>query len=98
MGKEIPATFFIVLIAYLSSVAAIFCSAIAPLLTVTSYAWKANALTFLALAPLFFAQWTSHEIGDYKLGLIAIGIVALLLIIGRVVFINCVLKHLTKEA
>lgn len=97
MEKEISATFFIALIAYLSSVAAIFCSAIAPLLTVKKYASKANALTFLALAPLFVAQWKIQEIGGEKIGLIAIGIVALLLVLGRVAFINCVLKRLTIE-
>jgi len=97
MGKEIPITFILVLIAYLSSVSTIFCSAIAPMLTVKGYAWSANGLTLLALIPLFVAQWIYPEIGFDNLGLMAIAMVALLLLIGRVIFINHVSKRLNLE-
>lgn len=98
LGKDIPATLFLVVIAYLSSVSAIFCSAIAPLLTVKGYAWPANGLTFLALAPLFIAQWICPEVGLDNLGLMTIGLVGLLLLLGRVMFINRASKLLIPES
>ncbi len=93
LGKNIPLTLFMVLIAFLSSVSAIFCSAISPLLTARGYAWQANFLTVLALIPLFVAQWVYVN----NLGIIIIGLVALLLVTGRVIFIYKISKHLALE-
>jgi hypothetical protein len=87
LEKEFSASPSLFLVAYISSVSAIFCSAVAPIFTVKSIALPTNLLTALAMTCLLVTQYFADDESAPKFLLIIICAVSLLQIIGRVLFI-----------
>ena len=88
LEKEVRASPPMFMAVYLSSVSAIFCSAISPLLTEKRFGLKANLLTILVMAPLLIAQWIDFETSVLPFSLVVIAGVATLHLLGRIVFIQ----------
>jgi hypothetical protein len=86
-GKEINVSFSLLFVAYITSVSAIFCSAVAPLLSKKGHAWFTNVLSLAVLAPLMgiYLFFPLNNIGN--IAITVIGLVALLQLIVRVLFI-----------
>ena len=59
LDKDLYVSASLAFVAYISSVSAIFCSAISPLFTVGRYAWKVNVLCFVAFLPFFILHLIS---------------------------------------
>jgi hypothetical protein len=57
IDKNISADLYLTLAALLSSISAIFCGAISPLLTTRDRAWSLNAVTLITILPLGVAQF-----------------------------------------
>lgn len=97
LDKSVPVNIFVVIIAFISSVSAIFCSAISPLFTAKNAAWASNGLTLFALLPLLGAQWMYPNVALDKLSLMTIGVVAVLQLAGRLIYIFRDMNRLTQE-
>ena len=86
-GKEISSSLSLLLATYITSISAIFCSAIAPLLTKKGYAWYANVFSLALLTPLLGGLLFYPINNSGNIGIAIIGLVALLQLISRVLFI-----------
>jgi hypothetical protein len=84
LGKDLKFSFALVFAAYISSISAIFCSAVAPMFTVKGLALRVNVLTTLAMTCFALAQYIN---GDEKMLLLLICIIATLQITGRLLYI-----------
>lgn len=93
--KNISADFSLTLAALLSSISAIFCSAISPLLTTRDRAWTFNAVTLLSFLPLGFAQLSELNSTTTLLAISVICGVAVLQLVIRVILIHRQIKFLT---
>jgi O-antigen/teichoic acid export membrane protein len=96
IGKTLSAQSFLVLTAYLSSVSAIFYSAIAPMFSRRGYTWLANVLSMSAAGILGVTYLLYQAIGLELIGLTAIGLVAVLQLLGRIIFISHNSRYLNK--
>jgi len=85
--KEMNASPPLLLVAYITSISAIFCSAVAPLLTKKGYAWFTNVSSLAILTPLVGIHlfFPIDNIEDTSMAII--GSVALLQLIARVLFV-----------
>lgn len=93
--KSVPATLFLMIIAFISMVSATFCSAIAPFFTMRNAAWASNGLTLFGLLPLLGAQWLYPKVALDNLSLMVIGVVATLQMAGRLIYISRDMNRLT---
>lgn len=94
LRKDLFAFPSLALIAYLSSASAIFYSSIAPLFSRREYAWFANGLSLLVTIILGIAILSYQLIRIDMFGLFVIGVVALLQLLGRAIFVHCNTKAL----
>jgi hypothetical protein len=93
--KNISADFSLTLAALLSSISAIFCGAISPLLTTRDRAWTFNAVTLLSIFPLGVAQFLELNTTTTLLAISVICGVAILHLVIRVALIHRQIKYLT---
>ncbi len=92
-GKSIEVTPLLMLTVCVTSVSAIFCSAIAPLMAGYGFAMRANSFALILLAFLYGAQLAFLEVKLMAIPLLAIQLVAFAQIIFRVFY----LKNIVSE-
>lgn len=96
LGKSVPVTLFVLIITFISSGSAIFCSAIAPLFIAKKTAWISNGLTLFAILPLVVVQWMYPNVALENLSLMTIGVVAVLQLAGRLIYVLRDVNGLTQ--
>lgn len=87
VDKQVPTSPLMLFAAFLSSLSAIFCSAIAPLLTEKRHALKANIVTCLIISPLLIVQCMIFDGSAFSSSLLVIGGVAVMHLVSRTVFV-----------
>jgi hypothetical protein len=97
LEKMLDASLLLLLVAYVSSVSAIFCSAVAPMFTVKARALQTNILTAIAMGCLLVAQHFTSSGSASELLLVFICGVAVLQVAYRMLLILKTIKSLSRK-